>query len=414
MPTSKINPYKSAMQQLEHAASVLKLDKEILEKLRHPDRVLNVSVPVRMDNGEVKIFEGYRVQYNDARGPYKGGLRFHPQVSMDEVKALAFWMSIKNAVVGVPYGGGKGGITVDPKKLSKAELERLSRRFAQKIAQNIGPHIDVPAPDVNTTPEIMAWMVDEYSKIVGKFTPAVITGKPLSMGGSQGREEATGFGGIVVLKEILKVRKKKNPTVAVQGFGNVGYHFAQLAQAANMKVVAVSDSKGGIYTPKGLDVKKVQEWKKQMGQVKGYPGTAEVSNEKLLELPVDVLVPAALENVIDKNNAKRIKASIIMELANGPTSSEADPVLSRKKIIVIPDVLANSGGVATSYLEWTQNLSGYYWSKKEVLRKLEEYMIQATADVLKTCQEYGVADLRTGAFILAIKRIAEATKSRGL
>lgn len=403
------------MEQLSHAAEKMKLAPEILSQLKKPDRILHVSIPVRMDDGAKKVFDGFRVQYNNARGPYKGGLRFHPQVDMDEVKALAFWMSIKNAVVGVPYGGGKGGIIVDPKQLSKGELERLSRKFIDLIYKNIGEYVDVPAPDVNTTPEIMAWMVDEYSQLVGKFTPAVITGKPLSMGGSQGREEATGFGGMVVLREILKRRgRKKSQSIAIQGFGNVGHFFALFAQKAGLKVVGLSDSKGGIYSPKGMDVKKVMEWKKQMGQLKGYPGTAEVTNEKLLELPVDILVPAALENQIHARNAKKIKASIIVEMANGPTAAEADPILNRRGITVVPDVLANSGGVATSYLEWTQNLSGYYWSKEEVLKKLEKYMIDATAAVVNTSEEYKLKDLRTGAFILAVSRIMEAMKARGL
>jgi glutamate dehydrogenase len=411
---NRVNPYRSAMEQLNKAAEVLKLDKGILEVLKKPSRVMSVSIPVKMDNGEVKVFSGFRVQYNDARGPFKGGLRFHPQVDLDEVKALAFWMSIKNAVVGVPYGGGKGGIIVDPKKLSKNELERLSRKFISLIYKDIGPQVDVPAPDVNTTPEIMGWMVDEYSKLVGQFTPAVITGKPLSIGGSKGREEATGFGGVEVLKQAAEHFKlKKGATVAVQGFGNVGSFFALLASKAGFKVVAVSDSKIGIYAPKGLDIAKVQAWKKQQGTLKGFPGTIDVTNEKLLELPVDVLVPAALENQIHKNNAKRIKARVVLEMANGPTTPEADVILMRRQIPVVPDVLSNSGGVATSYLEWSQNLSGYYWSKDEVLGKLKDYMHEAWQNVVKTSGSYGT-DLRTAAFVLAIQRIAEAMKARGV
>jgi glutamate dehydrogenase/leucine dehydrogenase len=410
---AKVNPFHSAMTQLNKAAQALQLEKEILEVLSRPDRVISVSIPLKLDNGKVVVFDGFRVQYNDARGPYKGGLRYHPQVDMDEVKALAFWMAIKNAVVGVPYGGSKGGVAVNPKNLSKGELERLSRKFIAKLARNIGPQIDVPAPDVNTTPEIMAWMVDEYSKIVGSFTPAVITGKPISLGGSQGREEATGFGGVEILKLAAKhLKLKKSASVAIQGFGNVGYYFALFAQINGFKVVAVSDSKGSIYSPKGLDIKKVSEWKKQMGQLKGYPGTIEVSNEKLLELPVDVLVPAALENQIQANNAKRIRAKLIVEMANGPTTPEGDVVLAKRKITVIPDVLANSGGVATSYLEWSQNLSGQYWSKQEVLKKLEKFMSEAWNNVLTVQNEYKT-DFRTASFILAVKRIGEAIKARG-
>lgn len=411
---SKINPFKSAMQQLDEAAQALKLDQRVLSRLQRPNRILHVSVPIRMDDGATRVFEGFRVQYNNARGPYKGGLRYHPQVNLNEVKALAFWMTIKNAVVNVPFGGGKGGIVVDPKKLSQSELERLSRMFIQKIYKNIGPRVDVPAPDVNTTPQIMAWMVDEYAKLSGQFTPAVITGKPISMGGSQGRTEATGFGGAVVLKEILRHFKlPRKPTAAIQGFGNVGYYFALFAGKAGMKIVAISDSRGGIYAPKGLDAAKVMAWKKQTGSVVGYPGTTAVSNDKLLELPVDVLVPSALENVINKNNARRIKAKVIVEMANGPTAAEADKILAKKKITIIPDVLANSGGVATSYLEWSQNLSGVYWSKDEVLKKLEKYMANATQGVLAAVQEYKVESLRTAAFVVALKRITEAMQARG-
>jgi glutamate dehydrogenase len=411
---AKINPFKSAMQQLANAAEAASLDPQTVNLLKQPKRVLSVSIPVKMDNGEVKVFQGFRVQYNDARGPFKGGLRFHPQVDMDEVKALAFWMSIKNAVVGVPYGGGKGGIIVDPKKLSKGELERLSRKFIDLIYKDIGPHVDVPAPDVNTTPEIMAWMVDEYSKLVGSFQPAVITGKPLSMGGSQGREEATGFGGVEVLKFAAKEMKlKKGATVAVQGFGNVGSFFAQLAIEAGFTVVAVSDSKGAIYNPKGLDIKKLEEYKKQTGSLSGFPETKNLTNEKLLELPVDILVPAALENQIHEGNARRVKARLIVEMANGPTTPEADKILHKKGAWVIPDVLANSGGVATSYLEWTQNLSGFYWSKKEVLGKLTEYMTEAFAGVLKTREKYNT-DFRNAAFIVAVQRIAQSMNDRGI
>jgi glutamate dehydrogenase/leucine dehydrogenase len=410
---AKVNPFKSAMIQLEKAATTIKLDPNILKVLQNPARTLSVNVPVKMDDGTTKIFQGYRVQFNDARGPFKGGLRYHPQVNMDEVKALSFWMAIKNAVVGVPYGGGKGGITVDPRKLSKGELERLSRKFIAMIYKYIGPHVDVPAPDVNTTPEIMGWMVDEYSKLVGQFTPAVITGKPLSLGGSAGREEATGFGGVEILKQAAKdLKLKKGATLAVQGFGNVGYFFALFAQKQGFKVVALSDSHGGIYSPKGLDILKVSEWKKQTGELKGFAGSTEVSNEKLLQLPVDVLIPAALENQLHKGNARKIKAKMILEMANGPTTPEADAIFAKRKIPVLPDVLCNSGGVATSYLEWTQNLNGYYWSKEEVLGKLEKYMVEAWKNVEKKAEYYKTTH-RNGAFILAVERIAEAIKARG-
>jgi glutamate dehydrogenase/leucine dehydrogenase len=407
---STINPFESALAQLEVAAKALKLDQNILSVLREPERIISVAIPVKMDDGKVKIFHGFRVQYNNARGPYKGGLRYHPQVNMDEVKALAFWMSIKNAVVGVPFGGGKGGIAVDPKQLSKKELERLSRKFIDLIYLDIGPQIDVPAPDVNTTPEIMGWMVDEYSKLVGKSTPAVITGKPLDKGGSEGRNEATGFGGVEILKLAAKDMKlKKGATVAVQGFGNVGSFFAELAEEAGFTVVAVSDSKSGIYNPNGLKIEEILAHKKSHGQVKDFSGAKNLSNEQLLELPVDVLVPAALENQIHKGNAAKIKAKMIIEMANGPTASEADPILHKKGIWVIPDVLANSGGVATSYLEWKQNLSHEHWSKEKVLKQLIVFMTKAWKDVLKMKREYK-SDFRTASFILAINRIVLATK----
>jgi len=397
------------MGQLAVAAKKLKLDKNFLAELQNPARIISVSIPVKMDDGHTEVFQGFRVQYNNFRGPFKGGLRFHPQVDMDEVKALAFWMSIKNAVVNVPYGGGKGGVAVNPKELSKSELERLSRKFIDLIYPDIGPHVDVPAPDVNTTAEIMGWMVDEYSKLAGKFTPAVITGKPISMGGSQGREEATGFGGFEVLKEILKTdkRKRSDISVAVQGFGNVGYFFAKFAQEFGLKVVAVSDSKSGIYNSAGLDIEKVLDWKKKKGALAGFTGTKTITNEKLLELPVDVLAPAALENQLREDNAHKIKARVIIELANGPTTPQADKILLRKKILVVPDVLANSGGVATSYLEWFQNLKKEKWPKQKVLSRLSKYMRQALKDVLQTGKKYKT-DLRTAAFILAIHRLYKA------
>jgi len=411
---AKINPFKNAMSQLANAAEILNLDKSVLEQLKNPQRILSVSIPVKMDNGETKVFEGFRVQYNDARGPFKGGIRYHPQVDMDEIKAFGFWMTIKNGVVGVPFGGGKGGVVVDPKKLSKGELERLSRGYVRSLYKYLGPQIDCPAPDVNTNSEIMGWMVDEYSKLVGKWTPGMITGKPLSMGGSEGREEATGFGGVEILKAAAKeMRFKKGATVAIQGFGNVGSFFASLAADAGFRVVAVSDSKGAVYNPKGLDVAALESYKKQTGSLKGFAGTKDLTNEKLLELPVDILVPAALENQIHGNNARKIKARVIIEMANGPTTPEADAILHKKGVWVIPDVLANSGGVATSYLEWTQNLSGFYWSKPEVLAKLTKYMLAAWKEVLSTRNKHKT-DFRNAAFIIAINKIAQAMKSRGV
>ena len=402
------NPFENALRQLELAAAKMDLPKNSLEILKHPDRVIEVSLPVTMDNGDVKVFQGFRVQFNNARGPYKGGLRYHPQVDMEEVKALAFWMMIKNAVVDVPYGGGKGGIIVDPKALSKIELENLSREFIRKIFKNIGPMIDVPAPDVNTNPEIMAWMVDEYSKIVGQPVPAVITGKPISAGGSEGRSEATGYGGVNVLKQaIAKYNFPKDATIAVQGFGNVGGYFAKLTQEAGYRVVAISDSKGGIYSEAGLDIAELEKWKSERGTLSGFADSKNVSNEELLELPVDVLVPAALENQIRDDNAEKISAKMILEMANGPTTPEADEILHRREIIVVPDVLSNSGGVAVSYLEWEQNLRSEHWSRAEVLAKLNLYMDKAWTSVVLSSEKYNVS-LRTGAFILALERITEA------
>lgn len=409
-----VNPFKSALQQLSNSAETLNLEPEILNRLKQPDRIISVSVPVKMDNGEVKVFSGFRVQYNDSRGPYKGGLRYHPQVNMDEVKALAFWMTIKNAVVGIPYGGGKGGISVDPSKLSKGELERLSRKFIAMIASDIGPRVDVPAPDVNTTPEIMGWMVDEYSKIKGEWSPAVITGKPLSAGGLPGREEATGFGGVEILKFASKLLGlKKGSSVAIQGFGNVGYYFALFAQEAGFKIVAVSDSKIGIYAEKGMDVVKIREWKKQTGSLSGFPGSKDVTNEKLLILPVDILVPAALENQIHEGNARKVKARLVLEMANGPTTPEADKILNKRKIPVIPDVLSNSGGVATSYMEWAANLSGDLPGKEDILKRLSIYMTRAFEGLVETQKQYQT-DYRTAAFVLAIKRIGESMKTRSV
>lgn len=410
---AKINPFKNSLQQLANAAEILNLDKAVWEQLKRPQRILSVSIPVKMDNGDTRVFEGFRVQYNDARGPFKGGIRFHPQVDMDEIKAFGFWMTIKNGVVGVPFGGGKGGVVVDPKKLSKGELERLSRGYVRALYKYLGPQIDCPAPDVNTTSEIMGWMVDEYSKIVGQWTPAMITGKPLSLGGSQGREEATGFGGVEILKVVAKEMKlKKGATVAIQGVGNVGSFFGELAVKAGFKVVAISDSKGGIYNAKGLNISQAVLYKKTQGTLKGFGGSTDVTNEKLLELPVDILVPAALENQIHEKNARKIKARVIIEMANGPTTPEADLILHKKGVWVIPDVLANSGGVATSYLEWTQNLSGFYWGKKEVLEKLTKYMVDAWKEVLQT-RNTQETDFRNAAFIIAIKKIATAMNSRG-
>ena len=407
-----INPFQTALSQLKTAALVAKIDPKFIERIQYPDRYIEVTIPVIMDDGSQKIFTGFRSQHNNARGPYKGGIRFHPDVNLDEVRALSFWMTFKNAVVNVPFGGGKGGIVLDPKKLSETELEKLSRGYVQKLYPVFGPEFDVPAPDVNTNGKIMGWMVDEFEKLIGKKARATFTGKAIEDGGSQGRTEATGFGGGVVLREVLKaglVDLGENKTIAIQGFGNVATYFAESAKAQGLKVVALSDSKGGIYNPEGIDVASAEAQKKQTGALKGLAGTSEISNSELLELAVGVLVPAALENVLTGENASKIKAKLIIEMANGPTTQEADAIFEKNKIIVIPDILANSGGVATSYYEWYQNMHDEKWTREDVLAKLDALMIKAFEGVLESQKKYNTS-FRNGAYIVAIERIKEASK----
>jgi glutamate dehydrogenase (NAD(P)+) len=378
-------------------------------------RVLEVTIPVKMDDGSVKVFKGFRVQYNDARGPTKGGIRFHPQETLDTVKALAAWMTWKTSVVDIPYGGAKGGVICDPKSMSEAEIERLSRGYIRAIGRFIGPEKDIPAPDVYTTPQIMAWMMDEYSKIVGYNAPGVITGKPLEVGGSLGRGDATARGGMYCLREAAKKIKLdlSKATVAIQGFGNAGQFAHKLiTEMFGSKVVAVSDSKGGIYSEKGLDFEKVLAHKEKTGSVVNFPGTKNITNEELLELKVDVLIPAALENQITAKNADKIKAKIVLELANGPTTPEADEILYKKGILDIPDFLANAGGVTVSYFEWVQNINGYYWTLDEVHQKLDQKMTKAFWDVMDAMEKYKV-EPRTAAYIVAVKRVADAVKIRG-
>ena len=409
------NPFENAQKQLDIAGEKMKLEPSVHAMLREPMRVLEVSFPVRMDNGETKIFKGFRVQYNDARGPTKGGIRFHPDETIDTVKALAAWMTWKCAVVDIPYGGGKGGVICNTKEMSEGELERLSRGYIRAINYFIGPERDIPAPDVYTTPQIMAWMMDEYSKLKGYNVPGMITGKPIPLGGSLGRGDATARGGMYALKEAAKYLgiDLKKATVAIQGYGNAGQFAAQLVtEMFGSKVVAVSDSKGGIYSEKGLEWKAVLEHKKKTESVTGLKGTRGITNEELLELNVDVLIPAALENVITEKNSARIKAKIILELANGPTTPEADKILHRNKIFVIPDFLANAGGVTVSYFEWVQNTYGYYWEEQEVHDKLEKKMVKAFKDVLEMAEKYKV-DNRTAAYMVSVNRVAEAMKLRG-
>lgn len=384
----------------------------VLERLSRPMREVHVSIPVRMDNGALRVFEGYRVQYDDSRGPFKGGIRFHPQTNIHEVKALAFWMTFKCATVGIPYGGGKGGVTVDPKKLSERELEQLSRGWARAMRDVIGPDRDIPAPDVYTNPKIMGWMMDEYSEAVGSYTPGVLTGKPLSVGGSEGRGTATAQGGMYVTEEVLKKLQIKKPTIAIQGFGNAGSVYATLAAKNGWKVVAVSDSKGGVVNQKGLDVNALAAHKRKTGSVRDFPGAKNIDNERLLLVECDILVPAALEGVITRVNAARIKAKIIIELANGPTTPEADEKLHNKGVVLVPDILANAGGVTVSYFEWVQNLMNYYWTEKEVMAKLQPIMVSAFNAVWSTAQQYKI-DLRTAAYVVATRRIAESMQARG-
>lgn len=409
-----MNPYENFLVQLGKVAEIMKISDDILEVLSRPARIIEVNVPVKMDNGKTKVFTGWRVQHNSALGPTKGGIRYHPDVTRDEVVALSAWMTIKNAVVGIPYGGGKGGIKVNPKELSFGELERLSRKYIDMIYKYIGPDEDIPAPDVYTTSRIMAWMMDEYSKLIGSHQPAAITGKPKIVGGSQGRGTATARGGFFVLREALKVKNDEfqKLTAAVQGFGNAGSFVTQFLTEAGVKVVAVSDSKGGIYNQNGLSYDAVLDHKRTTGSVIDFNGTENITNEELLELDVDILVPAAIENVITEKNADRIKARYILELANGPVDPQADGILHEKGVFVLPDVLANAGGVTVSYFEWVQNRMGYYWNRKEVLEKLDDVMTNAFHGVYKAMKDYNV-DARRAAYILALNRIIDAMKIRG-
>ncbi len=406
-----MNVFENAMKQLDLATTFIDIDEEILDKLKQPKRVLEFSIPVEMDNGETKTFQGYRIQYNDARGPFKGGIRFHQQVDIDEVKALSFWMAIKTAVVDIPMGGGKGGVIVNPKELSKTELERLSRGYVRQIAEFIGPDIDVPAPDVNTTPEIMSWMKDEFEKIKQQKAPGVITGKPIEDGGSEGRGTATAQGGFYVLQELVNKKglQPNNLKMAIQGFGNAGFNMAKLAYEAGYKVVAVSDSKGGVYNENGLEIPEVIKYKEEKSTVVGFLDAKNITGSELLELPVDVLVPAALENQITSDNADNIQADIIVELANGPTTPEADEKLFTNNKIVIPDVLANAGGVTVSYFEWLQNNKDEYWSEAKVMDKLKPIMTNAFNAVWEISEKESI-NMRTAAFILGVKRIVEVMK----
>ncbi|GAB4219562.1 MAG: NAD-specific glutamate dehydrogenase [Candidatus Microgenomates bacterium] len=426
---------ESAQALIKKTAEKIGLEGEIIKKLIEPEYIHEFAFSVKMDDGKMRVFKGWRIQHNSALGPYKGGIRFHQDTVKEEVQALATLMSIKCAVAGLPYGGGKGGVAFNPKELSKTELERLSREYVKKIAHFIDEDVDVPAPDVNTNPEIMSWMIDEYQKIKGYKSPATFTGKPVAMGGSLGRTEATGRGGLYILQALLEKLKEaryqsffssvgatsqsrgpksqknlisspNNFAIAVQGFGNVGYYFAKLAHEAGFKIVAISDSKGGVYDKEGIDPVKLMDYKKKTGKLAGFTGK-DISNSELLELPVDILVPAALENVINEKNMKNIKAKIIIEMANGPITEEAYEYLSKNDMIIVPDVLANSGGVTVSYFEWVQNKAGYYWSEQEVNTKLKLMMEKAFAPIWEKSFQKKIP-LKQAAFEVAIERIVAA------
>jgi glutamate dehydrogenase/leucine dehydrogenase len=404
-----------ACEQLGIAAEKLKLEPGIHEMLRHPKRSLIVSITIRMDNGKTCTFAGCRVQHWDARGPFKGGIRYHPNVTLDEVTALAMWMTWKCAVVDIPYGGAKGGVCCNPKTMTRRELERMTRRYTSLLLDFIGPYRDVPAPDVYTDAQTMAWIMDTYSQFKGYSVPECVTGKPLSVGGSEGRAEATSLGVVICVREAAKHLglKLKGATVAVQGYGNVGWNAAKIAHDMGCKIVAVSDSSGGIYCPKGLNPRHIYERKSKTGSVMNYKGCKDITNEELLETKCDVLIPAALENQIRKANADKIKAKIVAEGANGPTTPEADRVFHEKGTVLVPDILANSGGVTASYFEWVQNLTREHWTLEEVNKKLENKMVKAFTDVHKMAKQEE-SDMRTAALMLGVGRVSDAIKTLGL
>jgi glutamate dehydrogenase (NAD(P)+) len=409
------SPWEVALQQLDEAAGKMNLDPGVHEVLRHPRRALEVAVPTRMDDGAIRVFEGYRVHHNTSRGPSKGGIRYHPAVSLDEVKALAMWMTWKCAVVGIPFGGAKGGIVVDPKSLSRGELERMTRRFAYEILPLIGPERDIPAPDLGTNDQIMAWIMDTYSTREGFAVPGIVTGKPLSIGGSAGRAQATSRGVMYVALATLKARgmSVEDTSVVIQGYGNVGGHAVHLLHEQGCMIVAVSDEKGGVYNPKGLSPEGLAQHQQKTGSVVGYEGGEDITNEELLELDCDVLIPAAIEGQLTAKNADRVKAAVIVEAANGPTTPEADAIFKDRGILVVPDILANAGGVTVSYFEWVQDIQAYYWTEDEVNDRLRKIMERSYVDVLGLAEDRKVS-MRTAATMLGVGRVAEAHATRGL
>ncbi|PIR84159.1 glutamate dehydrogenase [Candidatus Kaiserbacteria bacterium CG10_big_fil_rev_8_21_14_0_10_51_14] len=407
------NPFEEAQKQLARATAVFPISDELRARLTQPERELTVSIPVRMDNEKTQVFEGYRVQYSSLRGPYKGGIRYHLLADINEVRALAFWMALKCAVAGIPMGGGKGGITVDPRELSKAELERLSRGWVRALYPVLGPDRDVPAPDVNTNPEIIGWMADEYEKITGDSRNATFTGKPLDKGGSEGRTAATGVGGFYTFEALQKkMQLPSSVSVVIQGMGNVGGWAAKTFHAHGHRVLAMSDSQGGIYVKNGLHPEEVEKYKKERGTLQGFPNAKPIHNGELLELQCDVLIPAALEDQITEENARNIKAKVVLELANGPATTEADDILYKKGIHVVPDILANSGGVVVSTYEWEQNLKKEHWSEEEVLQKLRT-LLERESNKIWDMSVKLKTDLRRAAFALALERLEEALRTQG-
>lgn len=409
-------PFENYLKNLGKAAGVLGLSSKYLELLAKPDRIIEKKIKIAADSGEEKEFDAYRVQFNNSRGPYKGGIRFHPQADIEEVKALAAAMAIKTAVVDIPLGGAKGGVKINPKELSEKEIEKVARAWVGAMHSYLGKDKDIPAPDVYTNPQIMAYMMDEFEKIIGRSEPGMITGKPLELGGSQGRNSATAQGGVYVLEELIKVLglKLEGLKIAIQGFGNAGYYVAGILYNLGSKIIAVSDSQGGIYSEGGLNPEEVNKIKSEQSSVVHFSKdrVQKISNGQILELECDVLIPSALDNVITKDNAEKIKAKIVLELANGPTAPEADEILFKKGIIVLPDVLANAGGVTVSYFEWVENNTGYYWSEKEVFEKLRPVMAKAFLDVWNLAKEKNIS-LRGAAFALAVARLAKAMELRG-
>jgi len=408
--TIKIDAFDNAMKQLAEVKEIIKLDEDTYTQLQAPQKFLEVNIPVKMDNGKIKMFKGYRSQFNNARGPYKGGIRFHPDVNESEVRALSAWMTWKTAVANIPLGGGKGGVIVNPKELSEGELERLSRGYIDGIYKLIGAKVDVPAPDVYTNPKIMAWMLDEYEKLVGHHEPGVITGKPLELGGSQGRSYSTAQGAVHILNEaIKKIGLTNTATIAIQGFGNAGGYMARLLSKQGFKIVAMSDSGGAIYNPEGLDIEALSAHKDATKTVAGFPGAQAIDD--ILKQEVDILIPAALENVITAENANEINAKLIIELANGPVTPEADKILASKNILIIPDILSNAGGVVVSYFEQVQNAYNYYWPEFAVLDRLEKVMVDAFNQSWDSKEKYKVS-MRMGCYALAVQRVADAMKAR--